>query len=62
MLIKELRGTESTQDACAKMRVSVAQLFYLGSWSAKRQVSMQIATFRITLCFIGWSVDHVGVT
>lgn len=22
MLIKELRGTESTQDACAKMRVS----------------------------------------
>ncbi|NWW15559.1 ANS1B protein, partial [Falcunculus frontatus] len=24
MLVKELRGTESTQDACAKMRVSLA--------------------------------------
>lgn len=23
MLIKDLRGTESTQDACAKMRVSM---------------------------------------
>lgn len=23
MLVKELRGTESTQDACAKMRVSL---------------------------------------
>ncbi|NWZ44490.1 ANS1B protein, partial [Brachypodius atriceps] len=26
MLVKELRGTESTQDACAKMRVSLAVL------------------------------------
>lgn len=26
MLIKDLRGTESTQDACAKMRVSVVIL------------------------------------
>lgn len=29
MLVKELRGTESTQDACAKMRVSKPLLFQM---------------------------------
>lgn len=33
MLIKELRGTESTQDACAKMRVGAHRVF--GQWELK---------------------------
>ena len=42
MLIKELRGTESTQDACAKMRVGHASSLHL---------SPALALFLLSLSF-----------
>lgn len=36
MLIKELRGTDSTQDACAKMRVSVVIMCKFNNFNSVR--------------------------
>lgn len=57
MLIKELRGTESTQDACAKMRVSLPNIFISSCWNTKYRVWLQIATFQMTIFFICWSAE-----
>ena len=35
MLIKELRGTESTQDACAKMRVRLSAVMGIREWQGR---------------------------
>lgn len=57
MLIKELRGTESTQDACAKMRVSLPDDFISSHCNTKYWVWRQIAAFQITTFFICWSAE-----
>lgn len=62
MLVKELRGTESTQDACAKMRVSKPLLFQMITgdksiiWKGYIIIIIIKSTSQIVVCTI-----HIGV-
>lgn len=70
MLIKELQGTESTQDACAKMRVSLVILCKFINFNSVRYfILLLITSFFIYFFYIlfgsnypytqKWTLDQI---
>lgn len=62
MLIKELRGTESTQDACAKMRVSLPSDFISSAEILNTGYGYKLPLFKLLFSSSVGLLNHIGVT
>lgn len=60
MLIKELRGTESTQDACAKMRVSLPNDFLSSCRNTKHRYGYKLPLFQLLFSSSVGQLNHLG--